>query len=66
MKATMDKFGVITLKAETSLESYALGRWAEQARIQTSDLARNLGMHWDPRMLIIDGSLSENKQEELL
>lgn len=64
MKATMDKFGVITLKAETSVESFALCHWRDVAIVRQSDVLRNEQYHWRGTMIVID--TSENKQEVLL
>ncbi|WOH61940.1 hypothetical protein [Bradyrhizobium sp. BWC-3-1] len=56
MIATMDTCGVITLKAETSLEGYALRKWMEQAGIQTNDMLRREQLHWRGSMLMADGN----------
>lgn len=37
MKATMDNQGVITLAAESSVEAYALTRWADESFVLIYD-----------------------------
>jgi len=59
MKATMNAQGVITLKAETSLEGFALARWAELALIPVNDMERREACHWRCSMLIVDGTPPE-------
>lgn len=59
MKATMDANGVITISAESSLEAFALRKWADMAAIQTNDAARMLNHHWDPRLLMVVAATPE-------
>lgn len=59
MKAFMNESGVITIKAETSAESWALGQWSRLALIKVHDLERNEAFHFRGSMILIDGTLEE-------
>ena len=54
MKATMDANGMITLKAESSLEAYALKKWMDSAWICQEDIKRARTGHWSSGHLCVD------------
>lgn len=56
MKASMDSKGVITLKAETGAEAFALQQWMGKASIPVNDLQRCLNNHWNPSWLAVDAT----------
>jgi hypothetical protein len=63
MKASMDSNGVITIKAETPMEQYVLGLWADKALIKVDDHRRMEEFYFRSSLLIIDHSDPENGDE---
>jgi hypothetical protein len=59
MKATMSANGVVTLKAENSLEAYAMRQWMKTQRMVDSDNPAPLEAI-DHSMLCIDASWPAN------
>lgn len=60
MKVSLDARGLMTVKAETPTEAWALKNWADQALIKVDDTQRMLKTHWRSDMLLIDASEPEN------
>jgi hypothetical protein len=63
MKAAMDANGVITIKAESELESFALGAWARKAVIDVT-ASPSLNLQEDSlirgRYVVIDASVPQS------
>lgn len=53
MKASIDANGVITLQAETSVESYALKKWSDHALVEVIDVARRENCYWRGSQLVV-------------
>jgi hypothetical protein len=64
MKAEMDERGVITLQAETSVEAYALRRWADEAIINEPDIMLDEQCKWRGSRLIVVGSVAQPANRE--
>lgn len=56
MIANMNANGIITLKAETQLEAYALRKWAESAYVGQSNIKTCEPGHWRSSALMVDAS----------
>lgn len=63
MKASMDSNGVITIKAETPMESYALAAWSNKALIKVDDIQRMEEFYIRSSLLLVDYISPESGDE---